>query len=85
MALFRKIFTSGDLLKMTESVRNDIEFILENSMFAGTLLDELSLLRIALRAYLDGAEPGVAIAWAAGKISDTITQTNDHGRPNKKP
>lgn len=43
-------------------------------MGVDSLMDELSLLRIALRAYLEGRTPADAVAYASQQLSDVITK-----------
>lgn len=37
-------------------------------------MDEVALLRIALRAYMEGQSAEDAVAWAAWQISNSLTQ-----------
>lgn len=61
----------------------DIYQIVESCTCVGSVLDELTMLRIALKAYCNGADPDEAVAWASKQLSDSITkQTNGHSRPN---
>jgi hypothetical protein len=53
----------------------DLEYILDQSTGA-TLLDELSLIRISLRRYLETGDAREAVAWAAEKISNSVSNFN---------
>lgn len=64
-------------MKVPEQIRQDVDQIIE--LVTGVCYDdELSLLRISIRAYLDGATPEEAVSFASGKLSDAITHRNDH-------
>jgi len=65
-------------------ILDDIYKIIESCTGVGTLLDGLTLIRTALKAYCNGADPDEAVAWAAEQLSDTITNY-DHSGPQKKP
>lgn len=69
-------------MKVPEKIQKDIDYIIDQCTDAGSLIDELSLLRISLRAYIDGADAEEAVAWASRKLSDTIT--NGNSGPTKK-
>ncbi len=57
-----------------QSVREDLDYILQEAvMKAATVLDELTLLRTALRRYAETGDAREAIAWASGRMSDSIT------------
>lgn len=55
-------------------IHADINEILETSSEAGTVLDELTILRAALRAWMEGKPPADAVAWAAQQLSNAITK-----------
>lgn len=63
------------LLTMTDQIRYDIDFIIQECTGVGNLLDELALLRISLRAYCDGAKPEDAVLWACRQLSDSLTKS----------
>lgn len=71
---------------MNKQTFEDIDFILD-AVIVACYDDELSLLRLTLRRYQEGMTAQEALAWAAGKLSDTITfyGKTDNGRPHKKP
>jgi hypothetical protein len=52
----------------------DLDRLLRETVGTGTVLDELTLLRTALRLYCEGLEPGEAIAQAAHMLSDSLTK-----------
>jgi hypothetical protein len=54
--------------------RQDLDLLLRETVGAGTVLDELTLLRTALRLYCQGQDPGEAIAQAAHMLSDSLTK-----------
>ena len=56
------------------NILDDIYEIVESCTGVGTLLDELTLLRTSLKAYCNGADPDVAVAWAAKQLSDSISK-----------
>lgn len=57
-----------------EQVKRDLDQILRETLAtAATPLDELTLLRAATRRYLETGDPTDAVAWAAGRLSDSIT------------
>lgn len=55
-------------------LKNDIEEIIDGCTGAVTLMDELTLLRASLRAYLEGMTAAEAVAWASQQLSDSLTQ-----------
>lgn len=57
---------------LTPAQRTDLDHILTGATGAATPLDELALLRIALRAYSEGMAAPDALAWAAEQISKTL-------------
>lgn len=68
---------------MDQETINDIEYILETVTDA-CYCDELSLLRISLRKYLQGGTAADAVAWASEKLSDTITFYDPNSGLNKE-
>jgi hypothetical protein len=68
------------LCGVDEQTINDIEYILDSVREVSYPHDELSLLRISLRRYLQGETAEESVAWAAGKLSETITFYNDPNR-----
>lgn len=52
----------------------DIEAIIDGCTGVGELMDELTLLRVSLRAYLEGKDPADAVAWACEQLSNSITK-----------
>lgn len=54
------------------ATRQDIDRILTLVLGARNTLDELALLRAALRRYMETGDPEEAVAWAARQIADTI-------------
>jgi len=54
---------------------DDIEAIIDQCTGVGGLLDELTLLRVSLRLYLEGHNPANAVARASQLLSDSITKT----------
>lgn len=61
---------------------DEIYSIIESCTGVGTLLDELTLLRVALKAYCNGAEPEDAVAWAAKHLSDIISKKDGDSGPH---
>lgn len=57
-------------------IQLDIDQIIDDCTGVGSYLDELTLLRVALRAYLDGMDPSDAVAWACQLLSDSLTKTS---------
>jgi len=54
---------------------SDITYIIDQCTGVGTLLDELTLLRTALRLYADGETAPDAVARASEMLSNSITKT----------
>lgn len=59
---------------MDPQIKRDIQTILEKSTHCQTTLDELALLRIALRRYLETNDAEEAVAWAAREISTSLSK-----------
>lgn len=59
---------------MTDEIRNDIDFIIQECTGVGNLLDELALLRISIRAYCEGAKPEDAVLFACKELSNSLTK-----------
>lgn len=59
-------------------LQNDLNEILDGCTGVGTILDELTLIRASLRAYMEGMDPADAVAWASQQLSDSLTK-----RPSK--
>lgn len=53
--------------------KNDIEQIIDGCTGVGSVLDELTLLRASLRAYLEGMTAEEAVAWACQELSNSLT------------
>jgi hypothetical protein len=53
---------------------SDIHKIINATTCVGTLLDELTLLRVALRLYADGMTAEDAIAKACEMLSDSLSK-----------
>jgi hypothetical protein len=62
------------MIPRDNQTKKDIDVILHNCMGAATILDELTLIRTALRLYLDGHEPTDAVAKAAEALSLSISK-----------
>lgn len=58
---------------LTPAQRTDLDHILTGATGAATPMDELTLLRIALRAYSEGMPALEALAWAAAQLSNSLT------------
>lgn len=58
---------------MEPHTRADLDLILQRVTGAATTLDELGLLRMALRRYMEGHPADEAVAWAANEISKSLT------------
>lgn len=58
----------------SRSTKNDIDQIIDGCTGVGNLLDELTLLRAALRAYTEGMAPDEAVAWACQQLSNSLTK-----------
>lgn len=56
-------------------VAADLRHILEHTAAVGTVHDELVLLRIALRRYVETGDAVNAVAWAANEMSAVISRT----------
>lgn len=54
--------------------QRDIEAIIDGCTGVGELMDELTLLRVSLRAYCEGRDPQEAVAWACEQLSNSITK-----------
>lgn len=52
----------------------EIAEIIDLTTAVGTLMDEITLLRVSLRLYLDGYEPADAVAKAAEMMANSLTQ-----------
>ena len=54
----------------------DIAHVIDETtgLCGGNYLDELTLLRVALRLYLDGHEPADAVAKACQMMSDSLSK-----------
>ena len=59
------------------NLQRDIDLLLEQCLTAGSLTDELTLLRAALRLYAGGMSAEDALATAAKMLSDSITKHMD--------
>lgn len=57
-------------------LKSDLDRIIDDCTGVGDILDELSLLRVSLRAYVEGMNPGDAVAYASEQLSNSITQHN---------
>lgn len=55
--------------------QTDLDYILTSVTGATTVLDELTLLRAALRYYAEGHSAEDSVAWAAHQISNSITNS----------
>lgn len=53
----------------------EINFIIDQLTAVGTVRDELTLLRVALKLYADGASKEDAVARACEMLSNSVTQT----------
>lgn len=53
----------------------DIYFIVDQLTAVGTIRDELTLLRVALKLYADGATKEDAVARACAMLSNSVTKT----------
>lgn len=56
------------------NLRKDIELLLEQSLNASTVFDELTMLRASLRLYVDGNTAEDAAAGAAKLLSDSLSK-----------
>jgi hypothetical protein len=63
-----------DMTPRDTQTSNDIDAILKGCTGAATILDELTLVRAALRLYLDGHDPADAVAIAAQALSLSISK-----------
>lgn len=54
----------------------DIDQVIDETtgLCGGNFLDELTLLRVALRLYLDGLDPSDAVAKACQMMSDSLSK-----------
>lgn len=59
-------------------VAADLRHILETTIAVGTVHDELVLLRVALRRYVETGHAADAVAWAANEMSAVISRTKNH-------
>lgn len=62
------------LTMANSQTRLDIEQIIDGCTCVGTILDELTLLRVALRCYLEGMDPEDAVAWACEQLSNSLSK-----------
>lgn len=53
----------------------DLRYLLDAATGAATVLDELTLLRASLRAYLDGMTAEAAAKWAAEQLSNSLSNS----------
>lgn len=58
------------------AIRSDLEIIIDGCTCVGSVLDELTLLRTALRLYDSGLDPADAVAKACEMLSDSLTKTS---------
>ena len=58
---------------LPQHVRDDLDYILLAVTQLPNVLDELALLRVAIRAYQEGRSAEEAVAWAAQQISNSLT------------
>lgn len=58
-----------------QQLNTDLSYILDQAT-GMPLLDELSLLRISLRRYLETGNAREAVAWAAEQISNSVSNFN---------
>jgi hypothetical protein len=57
-----------------QQVKRDLDYILRETVAtAANTLDELTLLRAATRRYMETGDAEGAVAWAAGRLSDSLT------------
>lgn len=56
------------------ALKSDLEIIIDGCTCVGTVFDELTLLRTALRLYDSGLDPEDAVAKASEMLSDSLTQ-----------
>lgn len=59
---------------LPEQVREDLEYILLEVTTLPSLLDEVTLLRVALRRYMEGHPAEEAVAWAAQQLSNELAR-----------
>jgi hypothetical protein len=64
---------------LQEPFKSDLDYILQQATQAATPQDELALLRISLRAYMEGMNATDSLAWAAQQLSNSLT--HDYGKP----
>jgi len=55
-------------------LQNDLNEIIDGVTGVGSILDELTLLRVSIKCYLEGMSPAEAVAWACQQLSDSITK-----------
>lgn len=60
-------------LMLPPNIDEDIRYILETVIGAAGPADELALLRVSLRRYLEGQSAVDAVAWAAEELSKSIS------------
>lgn len=66
-------------MPVAPQVADDLRHILERTAAVGSVHDELVLLRIALRRYVETGDAANAVAWAAEEMSAVISRnTNRH-------
>jgi hypothetical protein len=63
----------GSKMPTSQQIRNDLDYILTQAQGTTTMLDELSLIRIAIRRYAETGNAEEAVAWAAGQISNSVS------------
>lgn len=56
-----------------QKVQEDLQWILQETLQLPTMLDELSLLRISLRRYLETGDASEAVRWAAEQMSNSVS------------
>lgn len=66
-------------------LQDDIDTILQRTLGCATPLDELALLRTALRKYVETGNAAESVAWAAERVGTTIiSKPYDNRRPNQE-
>lgn len=63
-------------MKPPPEVAHDLDLLLTGVLGCQTPLDELHLLRVALRRYAETGNAAQALAEAAGRLSDAFTRTS---------
>ena len=73
-------------MKPPPQVARDLDQLLTAALGCASPLDELSLLRVALRRYIQSGDPAEAVAWAAETLGAAFTRTlpYDHRRLRKE-